>query len=349
MKQPECSAIVVSFNVAPHLARCLRSISVEFKRSDTCGEIIVVDNASRDGSADLVRAEFPEALLIEVPHNEGFAAGCRRGFAVAQGEQLLLINPDAELLPGALAALLGCLRRHPAAAVAVPMLTDGDARPQASLRRFPRLATLSVESTAVQWWWPGCPLLQGYYEEDRAHTLARVVDWATGACWLVRRTALRQVGSLDPRFFMYFEELDVAIRLHSAGWEVRYTPGAQVIHHGSLSADQNLLARDFYFHQSKYQFVGKWWGAVAAVALRGFIALTVAGQLGEGALKWLLRGASGPGSAAGAARHSHARRLAILWPMLTWHVSGKRPIARGHGDPVSVRVRRTSLQQGSQG
>ena len=325
--RPECSAIVVSYNVAPPLARCLDSIAAEFERSGTDGEIIVVDNASRDGSAAMVRAAFPHVSLIAAPRNEGFAAGCRRGLAVARGPRLLLINPDAELLPGALAALLACLRHHPAAAVAVPMLLDGDARPQQSLRRFPRRATLFVESTAVQWWWPGCPLLRGYYEEDRPHTLPRAVDWAMGACWLVRRTAFIQVGSFDPRFFMYFEELDAALRLHRAGWEVRYTPEARVIHHGSQSADQNLLARDFYFHRSKYQFVRKWRGTAAVIALRGFIALTVVGQLVEQALKWLLRGVSRPGDAVAAARRRHARRLAILWPMLIWHVSGRSPLA----------------------
>ncbi len=337
MGRPECSAIVVSYNVAPQLARCLHSIAAEYERSGTDGEIIVVDNASHDGSADMVRAAFPHIRLIETPRNEGFTAGCQRGLAVARGEWLLFLNPDAELLPAALAVLLACLRDHPAAAVAVPMLLDSDARPQRSLRRFPRLATLFVESTAVQWWWPGCPLLHGYYEEDRSHTLPRAVDWAMGACWLVRRAAFIQVGSFDLRFFMYFEELDAARRLRCAGWSVRYTPEARVVHHGSRSADQNLLARDFYFHRSKYQFVRKWWGAAAAVALRGFIALTVVAQLGEEALKWLLlpllQSVSRPPDTVAPARRHHARRLAILWPMLIWHVTGRSPLARERDEP----------------
>ena len=341
MDRPEYSAIVVSYNVASQLARCLHSIAAEFERSDTCGEIIVVDNASHDGSADMVRAAFPHVHLIAAPRNEGFTAGCRRGLAVARGARLLFLNPDAELLPGALAALLTCLRDHPVAAVAVPLLLDGDARPQRSLRRFPRLATLFVESTAVQWWWPNCPLLRGYYEEDQSHTLPRAVDWAQGACWLVRRTAFTQVGSFDPRFFMYFEELDAALRLHRAGWEVRYTPEARVIHHGSQSADQNLLARDFYFHRSKYQFVRKWWGTAAAVSLRGFIALTVVAQLVEQALKWLLRGVSRPPGTVPAGRRRHARRLTILWPMLVWHVSGRSPLARERGEPEAPSVSTT--------
>ncbi len=341
MGQPECSAIVVSYNVAPQLARCLRSIAAEFERSGICGEIIVVDNASHDESAEIVRTAFPHVYLIAVPRNEGFTAGCRRGMTVARGSRLLFLNPDAELLPGALAALLACLRDHPAAAVAVPLLLDGDARPQRSLRRFPRLATLFVESTAVQWWWPGCPLLRGYYEEDRPHTLPRAVDWAQGACWLVRRTAFTQVGSFDPRFFMYFEELDAALRLHRAGRSVRYTPEARVIHHGSQSADQNLLARDFYFHRSKYRFVRKWWGIAAAVALRGFIVLTVAMQLVEQALKWLLRGMSRPPGTVSAARRRHARRLAILWPMLIWHVSGRSPLAPERDRPGAPSVSTT--------
>ena len=327
VERPECSAIVVSYNVAPQLARCLHSIAAEYERSGTHGEIIVVDNASHDGSADIVRTAFPHVHLIAVPRNEGFTAGCRWGMAVARGSRLLFLNPDAELRPGALTALLACLRDHPAAAVAVPMLLDGDSRLQRTLRRFPRLATLFVESTVVQWWWPDCPLLRGYYDEDRSHTLPRAVDWAQGACWLVRRTAFTQVGGFDPRFFMYFEELDAALRLHSAGWSVRYTPEAQVIHHGSQSADQNLLARDFYFHRSKYRFVRKWWGTAAAVALRGFIALTVVAQLVEQALKWLLRSMSRPPGTVTPARRRHARRLAILWPMLMWHVSGRSPLA----------------------
>ena len=140
---------------------------------------------------------------------------------------------------------------------------------------------------------------------------------------------------------MYFEELDAAQRLHRAGWEVRYTPEARVIHHGSQSADQNLLARDFYFHRSKYQFVRKWWGATAAVALRGFIALTVVGQLVEQALKWLLRSVSRPADTVSAARRRHARRLAILWPMLIWHVSGRSPLEREREGPGAASVSTT--------
>ena len=340
LDRPECSAIVVSYNVAPQLARCLHSITAEYERSGTAGEIIVVDNASHDGSADIVRTAFPHVYLIEAPRNEGFTAGCRQGMAVARGERILFINPDAELLPGALAALLACLRDHPAAAVAVPMLVDGDARPQRSLRCFPRLATLFVESTVVQWWWPSYPLLRGYYEEDRSHALPRAVDWAEGACWLVRRIPFTQMGGFDTRFFMYFEELDAALRLHRAGWEMRYTPEARVIHHGSQSADQNLLARDFYFHQSKYQFVRKWWGTGAVVTLRGFIALTVVVQLVEQALKWLLRGVSRPPVTVSPARR-HARRLAILWPMLIWHVSGRSPLAPERDRPGATSVSTT--------
>ena len=339
--RPECSAIVVSYNVAPQLARCLHSIGAEFERSDTHGEIIVVDNASHDGSADVVRAAFPHVHLIAVPRNEGFTAGCRRGMAIARGSRLLLLNPDAELLPGALAALLACLRDHPTAAVAVPLLLDGDAQPQRSLRRFPRLATLFVESTAVQWWWPGCPLLRGYYEENQSHTLPRTVDWAEGACWLVRRTPFTQIEGFDLRFFMYFEELDAALSLHRAGWEVRYTPDARVIHLGSQSADQNLLARDFHFHRSKYQFVRKWWGTAAVVTLRGFIALTVVAQLVEQSLKWLLRGVSRPPGTVSAARRRHARRLAILWPMLIWHVIGRSPLERERDEPRTPSVSTT--------
>ena len=315
---PDCSAIVVSYNVAAYLRRCLESLDAEYARSGIRGQTIVVDNASADGSADVVASQFPHVRLIRAPRNEGFAAGCARGLAASRAPRLLWLNPDADLRPGALSALQKCLDHHPQAAVAVPLLTDAAGQVQHSRRRFPRLATLFAESTAVQWWWPQCPLLQGYYLEDRPVQAAGPVDWATGACWLVRRTALEQVGGLDRRFFMYFEELDQGLRLAAAGWHIRYEPAARVRHHGSRSADQHLLGRDLYFHQSKYQFAHKWWGRLAAVALRSFVAATILGQLGEEAAKWLV---------ATAARQRHAQRLAILAPLLSWHITGRAPPA----------------------
>lgn len=258
---------VVSYNVCSLLERCLYSVVAALSELDGPSTLVVVDNASHDGSAALVRHRFPQAHLMANTANTGFGAACNQALATS-GESILFLNSDTELTPGSLPALLARLLSSPSAALVGPRLAYADGRPQPSRRRFPTPASLLVESTPLQWRFPGWHLLDRYYCVDLPAVQATPVDWLSGACLLARSAAIRQVGGFDPHFFMYFEEVDLARRLAAHGWQTWYEPAATVVHHHSRSADQDLVARDLNFYRSKYRYATRCWGGATARSLR---------------------------------------------------------------------------------
>ena len=257
---------IVSYNVAPLLGSCLRSVDSSLRELGG-GTVVVVDNASTDGSAAMVRREFPAVELIANETNVGFGAACNQALARAAGDAVLYLNPDAELRPGALKEMQRRLERTPAAALVGPRVTYPDGWPQPTRRRFPTLPVLFLEGTPLEWRGPRWPAL-GHYYRDGAPPAATREDWVSGACLLGRTAALREVGGFDPAFFMYFEEVDLARRLAARGWEVWYVHGAQLLHHHSRSADQDLAAKDQRYFTSKYRYAERYFGRSNARLLR---------------------------------------------------------------------------------
>jgi len=231
---PELSIVIVSWNVRDLLRGCLRSLYAA--PEGRAAQVIVVDNGSTDGSAEMVEAEFPAVQLVRGSENRGFAAANNTGLALAQGRYVLFLNPDTEIIGAALAALLGYAAAQPDVAVVAPQLLNSDGSLQPSRYRFPTFATAFFEST---WLEPIAPrqLLDRYYVRDLPEDQVCDVDWVRGAALLVRRAAIDAVGPLDEGFFMYSEELDWCRRFRDAGWRVVYLPTAQVIHHGGKSSD----------------------------------------------------------------------------------------------------------------
>jgi N-acetylglucosaminyl-diphospho-decaprenol L-rhamnosyltransferase len=207
---------------------------------------------------------------------------------VAQGRCLLLLNPDTEVVAGALATMVQYLEAHPAVGALGPRLLFPDGRQQPSRRRFPTLATALVESTVIQEWWADNRILRRYYMADTPDDAVQPVDWVVGACLLVRREVYEQVGGLDEGFFMYSEELDWCKRIVDAGWEVVYLPTATVIHHEGKSSEQVVPARHIRFQTSKVRYFRKHHGWLQAEMLRGFLLATYLYQLAREGLKWLV-------------------------------------------------------------
>jgi len=183
----DLSVIVVSWNVRDLLRRCLQSIvargwgAAEAAPAPSL-EVLVVDNASADGSAAMVRAEFPMARVIANEKNRGFTAANNQGLAASRGRYLLLLNPDAELVGSALAEMVSCMEGHPEAGVLGPQLLYPDGSIQPSRRRFPTLATALVESTVIQEWWRDNRILRRYYMLDTPPSgEPQQVDWLVGA------------------------------------------------------------------------------------------------------------------------------------------------------------------------
>ena len=276
---PDTVAVIVSYNVAPLLHECLASIAEAAEAGGITVHVVVIDNASSDHSIEVARANRTTTVVANT-RNVGFGLACNQGIAIARAigsEHVLFLNPDARLAPDALAALRNALETSPRHAIAGPDLRFPDGRPQPSRRRFPNLATLLVESTPLQWRGggidgsPGWPLIEPVIRRYQCADLADVsgtVDWISGACLLIRVTALADVGGFDPAFFLYFEETDLAHRLRKSGWTCTYTPEARVFHHRSQSADQNIGARDRHYYASKMTYAARTLGTPLATLVR---------------------------------------------------------------------------------
>lgn len=283
---PAVSIIIVSWNVRQLLLQCLASLRDAYDGLDT--EIIVVDNASSDGTAAAVRAAFPDVQIVANEENRGFTGGNNQGLAVASGRYLFLLNPDTEVQPGALLELWRFMQEHPKVGIAGPRLRYADGSIQPSRRRFPTLITLFTESTIVQEYWPGLPWFDRYYLADRPGDGTQPVDWIVGAAMFARREVYEQIGGLDEGFFMYSEELDWCRRAVKAGWQVVYHPAAEVMHHEGRSSEQVVAARHIRFFSSRVRYTRKYHGRLASVCLRLWLLATFVWQwLREGA-KWLI-------------------------------------------------------------
>lgn len=280
----DCSVIVVSWNVAPLLERCLASLAAQ---SGPTTEVIVVDNASADGSPALVRERFPTALLIETGANLGYAGGVNAGLAAARGRWALVLNPDTELAPDALATLLAWGDAHPEVAVIGPRLVFGDGSPQSSRRRWPTPATFFWESTLLERWRPANAAARRYRMDDAPAAGPQQVDWLVGAALLVRMDAIAAVGGMDTRYWMYSEELEWQRRLSACG-QIWYLPTATITHHEGRSSSQVPARKHIAFQASKLRYANQHHGPLLATALHLFLAASYALEWATEAAKWLL-------------------------------------------------------------
>lgn len=224
-------------------------------------EVIVVDNASTDGSADMVAEEHPWAKLIRSERNLGFSAGNNLGIKAASGRSVLLLNPDTLVHPGALAALVQFADSHPEAGIIGPRLLNADGSIQYSCRSFPTLATGFFRNTFLGRLFPKNRFNRDYLLTDWDHNAVREVDWVSGAAMMIRREVLDQIGLLDEGFFMYCEDVDICYRAHRAGWKVMYCPDAVITHMIARASDKNAAAMIIERHKSMFRFFRKHYAA----------------------------------------------------------------------------------------
>jgi GT2 family glycosyltransferase len=220
---PDVSAIVVTLDAMPWIERCLESVR-------GC-ETIVVDHGSTDGTVELVRKRFPQTILLE-QDNRGLAAGWNTGMARASGRYFLIVNADAWLLGDAVERLVVFADANPDAAYVGPRLLNPDGSLQRSVRGFPTLWRLATEYLFLRKLAPRSRLLNAFYAAGFEHDRVRDADFLMGACMLVRRAAVDEVGPLDERFFLFSEETDWCYRFRRAGWRVVFYPGAEAVHVG---------------------------------------------------------------------------------------------------------------------
>jgi GT2 family glycosyltransferase len=282
MAQPDLSVCIVNWNTRQDLKEALRSV---LESDPELGiEVIVLDNASRDGSAEMVRQSFPQVMLIESPENVGFARGYNRAAAAASGRHLLILNPDTVVRPGSLGRLVAFMDSHPEAAAAGPRLLNSDGSLQFSCRRFPRAMVGVLRNTIIGRLAPRNRFTRDYLMQDWDHRSVRHVDWVSGAAICIRREAWDQLGGFDEGYYMYSEDMDWCLRAEQAGWRVYYAPDAVIVHRIGRSSDQRPLAMVIQFHRSAVRFYRKhyasqWpWGIrllpIAGIWLRAALLLT---------------------------------------------------------------------------
>ena len=289
------TVIIVSWNVRNLLRDCLRSLQ-RCAPAHEAMTVIVVDNASSDGTPAMVALEFPEVQLVVNQTNRGFTGGNNDGLAAARSVPraadpdhfVFLLNPDTIVTPDALDALMTFARGRPEAGLIGPRLVYGDGSPQSSRRRFPTLATGIFESTWLQRLAPP-GLLSRYFVRDAPEDQPCDVDWVVGAAMLARWRAIDQVGGLDEtNFFMYSEETDWCRRMKAQGWAVVWYPGATIIHFEAKSSDKVSGLRTLRFNTSRVRYFAKHHGRAAAELLRAVLMAGFTAQLVVEAAKWLL-------------------------------------------------------------
>jgi GT2 family glycosyltransferase len=302
MEVIDLSIVIINWNVRDLLRRCLESI---FASRLPGLEVIVVDNASSDGSLEMLRTEFSHVTLIANSENRGFPAGNNQGLAAARGRFVMALNPDTEIVGDALRRVVVYLEAHPEVGALGPQLLNPDGSVQSSRRRFPTFVTALFESTWLQGIAPR-GVLRRYTMDDVPDDTVHEVDWVTGACIGVRREVLETVGVFDEDFFMYSEELDWCRRIQAAGWKIVYLPEAKVIHHAGKSSEQAVAARHIHFQASKVRYFRKYHGRLAAGALRAALLAMYVWQIGLESIKALL----------GHKRDLRLQRIGVYWQVL---------------------------------
>lgn len=253
--QPDLSIIIVNWNGGDLLIRCLETLATG--AADIAIETWIVDNASTDGSASFVRSAFPEVHLIVNSENLGFAAANNQAAMKASGRYLLLLNPDTEVLPGALRSLVTYANAHPEIGVLAPRLLNSDRSHQRSCwRGYPGLAMALIDALYL-WKLPWLPIVR--LSEYRPDELVEPfdVDNLLGACLLIRREAWQDVGPLDEEYFLFLEETDWCWRAKRSGWRIVYYPHAGIIHHGQHSVRQQPTSNLPHLYRSYCHFYRK--------------------------------------------------------------------------------------------
>jgi N-acetylglucosaminyl-diphospho-decaprenol L-rhamnosyltransferase len=247
-------AVVVNFNAGAHLVACIRSL-----RAEGIDQVVVVDNASRDGSLEAAVAADPRIEVLQTGSNLGFGRAVNRGAARVDGD-VLVINPDAVAEPGLVKALEAVLEQEADVGIVGPRVENPDGTLYPSARTFPALGD-AMGHAFIGLVAPRNRFTRRYRMLDWDHAAATRVDWVSGACMLVRRQCFDDLKGFDEAFFMYLEDVDLCWRAHRAGWAVAYEPAGRVIHVQGVSTDLTPHRMIAQHHRALFQF---WWRTTPA-------------------------------------------------------------------------------------
>jgi len=246
----DLSIIIVSWNTKEFLLPCVRSV---FENEQGISrEVIVVDNGSQDGSGNEVKKTFPFIHLVENQKNMGFAKAVNQGLQKASGRYILLLNPDTQMKGGAIERFVSFMDSHSDTGVAGAQLLNSDGSKQNSIANFPSLATELLNKRLLRWLFP-----KRFPGKEKNYPEPVEVNSVIGACMMVRREALDQVGSLDEDYFLFLEETDWCYRMKKAGWKIHHVPQTEVFHFQGKSAERDKKRSRVEYFRSRYHFFKK--------------------------------------------------------------------------------------------
>lgn len=311
----ELTVILVNYNTSHLLDEVLAALGAACRGLET--QVIVVDNASADGSVEILRMRYPEVELIVNETNVGFGRANNQAWPQARGRHVLLLNTDAFVEPESLTRTLACMQAHPDCGILGVRLVSRDGSLQPSCRYFPTPWNSFIARTGLTRFFPKSRLVDDLGWD---HASLRECDWVPGCFYLVRREVIEQVGLFDPRFFLYYEEVDHCRVAKQAGWKVLYCPDTSVVHIGGESAKSvgeltggrqlsalQIESEMLYFR--KHYGLG---GVVAGVMLNALADLVLAA-------KWLLKGRGVAGARA------HWANIGIIGTLFARTAWGTRP------------------------
>jgi N-acetylglucosaminyl-diphospho-decaprenol L-rhamnosyltransferase len=254
---PEVSIIIVSYDTGAFIPTCLGALAQRARDADC--EVIVVDNASSDGSPGLIERDFPWVQLVKNPVNVGYARAVNQGMRLGRGRYFLVLNPDVEVTDGAVAALVSFMDCNPRVGLAAAKLVYPDGTLQMSCRTFYTLPTVLLRRTPLGKLFPDSAIVRRHLMLDWDHNSEREVDWVLGACMMVRREAYESLGGMDERFFLYLEDVDWCFRMQKHGWKVAYVPSSVMKHYHRRESARLLPDRKLVSHLlSTFRFYDKW-------------------------------------------------------------------------------------------
>lgn len=258
----ELSIIIVNWNASGHLRRCLQSLQVEGSYPSVGSafgmlEVIVVDNVSTDDSVAMAQTEFPEVPVLINSLNVGFARANNQGIRNSLGSYVMLLNPDTIVKPGALRQLVDFMDSKPSVGAVGPRLLNADGTLQHSCRSYPGIGAGFFRNTPLGRLFPHNRYSRHYLMTDWKHDEVREVDWLSGACLMVRRSVIEEVGLLDEDYFMYCEDIDWCYRMERHGWKKCYFPNAEVVHFIGKSSDLKIPAMIVAHHRSMCRYYFK--------------------------------------------------------------------------------------------
>ncbi len=339
MSEIDLSIVIVSYNVRELLEQCLRSVinqqstvNSESLITDRCSlvtDVIVVDNASSDHSSEVVREKFPSVRVIANKENRGFAAANNQGFAESRGRYVIMLNPDTVVREGALETLVRFMDAHPRAGACGGKLVFPDGSLQHSAFEFPTLAQLLIDFFPLNWRLTDSRLNGRYPRSWYAKGKPFPIDHPLGADFLVRWEAAEQVGWLDEKFFLNCEEIDWAMRLKRAGWEIWCVPSAAIVHYEAQSKRQSRDDSFVDLWRARFRLFEKHYSRAFQWAMRWVVRLGL-WKLSRQARAEARRGLVTQGEA--------KKRLGAYWQVRHMTESGS-PVAKVDGSSQNVNTK----------